>query len=81
MDEKANPYGVLETLEESKNEIPESGEAGSHPFQRRYPCELKKRLLADSRQPDSTNRPIKPKVRKGWFSVLQFLLQNCYGVK
>jgi len=81
MDEKANPYGVLETLEESKNEVPESGEAGNQPLQRRYPCELKKRLLADSQQPDPTNRPIEPKVREGWFSVFQFLLQNCYGVK
>ena len=48
MDEETNPYGVLETLEESEDKIPEPGEAGNQPFQRRHLGELKKRLLADS---------------------------------
>ena len=38
MDEETNPHGVLETLEESKNKIPEFGEAGNQPCESRYPC-------------------------------------------
>jgi len=48
MDEETNPQGILETVEKSKDKIPESGEAGNQPFQCMYHCELKKRLLADS---------------------------------
>ena len=39
-------YGILETLEKSKNKIPESGEVGTQPLQCRYSSEFKKRLLA-----------------------------------
>ena len=49
MDAKAHPYGVLEEMEKGAHEMEKSAQTRCIQQQRRYPCLLKKGLLANSR--------------------------------
>ena len=80
MDAKANPHGILETLETSEDEIPKSGEAGNQPRQCRDTGKFAERILANSRESDSEYCVIQRKIGEKRFSIFLFLLQICNSV-
>ena len=60
MDEKTHPHGVLEEMEESPNKMEKSVEVGDIQQKCAASCVFKKRILADSCQPNNEDSPLKP---------------------